>query len=172
MFVSLPQVFEQMGGLGHVVGALFFILVFFAALTSAISLMEAVTASIIDKFHLARPIATAITFGGSLIIGIIVCLGYNVFYLEIPFPNGSIGQILDLLDFITNNLMLPIVALLTCVLVGWVCKPRSVIDEINVGLDGKKFHREKLFVVMIKFIAPVLLFVILLQAFNLLSFLG
>lgn len=172
MFVSLPQVFEQMGIWGHIIGALFFILVFFAAITSSISLMEAVTASIIDKFHLKRPVATAICFFSAVVIGIIVCLGYNVFYLNIPFPNGSVGQILDLLDYITNNLMLPIVALLTCVLIGWVCGPKSVIDEVSIGLNGMRFRRQKLFVVMIKFVAPVLLFVILLQAFNLLSFLG
>ena len=172
MFVSLPQVFEQMGIWGHIIGALFFVLVFFAALTSAISLMEAVTASIIDKFHLKRSIATALTFACAMIIGVVVCLGYNVFMMNIPLPNGTSGQILDLLDYITNNLMLPIVAFLTCILIGWVCKPKSVIEEISVGLDGKRFHRQTLFVIMIKFVAPVLLFVILLQAFNLLSFLG
>ncbi len=172
MFVSLPQVFEQMGVLGHVVGAFFFVLVFFAALTSAISLMEAVTTSIIDRFHLKRITATLVCYVISLTIGVIVCLGYNVFYLDIPLPNGSVGQILDVLDYVTNNLMLPIVALLTCVLVGWVCKPKSVLDEIKIGTDGKKFFREPLFVAMIKFIAPVFLIVILLQAFNVFSFLG
>ena len=170
MFVSLPSVFEQMGILGHIVGALFFILVFFAALTSSISLMETVTASIIDRFHLTRPIATVLCFVFSIVIGVIVCLGYNLFYCDIPLFNGSTGQILDLLDYITNSLMLPIVALLTCVLVGWVCKPKSVLDEIKIGHNGKSIGREKLFVVMIKFVAPVLLFIILLQAFNLFSF--
>jgi NSS family neurotransmitter:Na+ symporter len=172
MFVSLPQVFEQMGIWGDIVGALFFILVFFAALTSAISLMEAVTTSIIDKFHLKRITATLVCYAISLTIGIIVCLGYNVFYMDIPLPNGSIGQILDVLDFVSNNLMLPIVALLTCILIGWVCKPKSVIEEVKIGADGKPFRREGLFVVMIKFIAPLLLVIILLQAFNLFSFLG
>lgn len=172
MFVSLPQVFEQMGIIGHIVGALFFLLVFFAALTSAISLMEAVTSSIIDRFHLTRPIATALCLVTSLVIGVIVCLGYNVLYCDIPLLNGTTGQILDLLDYLTNSLMLPIVALLTCVLVGWICKPHCVLDEVKIGRKSDVIHREKLFVVMIKFVAPVLLFVILLQAFNVFSFLG
>lgn len=172
MFVSLPQVFEQMGFVGHIVGALFFLLVFFAALTSSISLMEAVTASIIDRFHLTRPIATALCLVASLIIGVVVCLGYNVLYFDIPLFNGSTGQILDLLDYLSNSLMLPIVALLTCLLVGWVCKPHCVLDEIKIGHKSEVIHREKLFVVMIKFVAPVLLFVILLQAFNVFAFLG
>ena len=172
MFVSLPRVFEQMGIWGHIIGAIFFVLVFFAAITSSISLMEAVVTSIIDRFKIKRSTATGICFLGSLIIGVVVCLGYNVFYFNITLPNGNSAQILDILDFITNNLMLPVVALLTCILIGWVCKPKSVIDEISVGLDGKKFARKNLFVVMIKFVAPVFLVVILLQAFNLLSFLN
>lgn len=172
MFVSLPQVFERMGFTGNIVGAMFFLLVFFAALTSAISLMEAVIASIIDRFHLTRPIATALCLATSLVIGVLVCLGYNVLYWEIPLPGGTTGQILDLLDYLTNSLMLPVVAFMTCILVGWICKPYSVLDEIKIGHKSGVIHREKLFVVMIKFVAPLLLFVILLQAFNVFSFLG
>ena len=67
MFISLPSVFEQMGVIGTIVGALFFVLVFFAALTSSISLMETVASSIIDKFHISRIKATLITFVFSLI---------------------------------------------------------------------------------------------------------
>lgn len=170
MFVSLPQVFEQMGIWGHIIGALFFILVFFAALTSSISLMEAVTASIIDRFKTKRITATILCYLLSLAIGLVVCLGYNLFYFEFTLPNGAVAQILDILDYITNNLMLPIVALLTCVLIGWICKPKSVLDEIQIGCD-QKLKRAGMFKIMIKYIAPVLLLVILLQAFNLFSFL-
>lgn len=172
LFVSLPQVFEQMGIIGHTVGTLFFLLVFFAALTSTIALMEAVTVSIIDRFHLARPLATSLCFVISLVIGVIVCMGYNLLYCEIPLLNGTTGQILDLLDYLTNNLMLPAVAFLTCILVGWVCRPHYVLDEIKIGHKSEVIHREKLFVVMIKFVAPAQLLVILLQAFNVFSFLG
>ncbi len=170
MFVSLPQVFEQMGIWGHIIGALFFVLVFFAAITSSISLMEAVTSSIIDRFKVRRVTATLICYVVSLLIGLIVCLGYNLFYFELTLPNGATAQILDILDYITNNLMLPIVALLTCVLIGWVCKPQSVLDEVQIGCD-KKIRRAGMFKVMIKYIAPVLLVVLLLQAFNVFSFL-
>ena len=171
MFVSLPQVFERMGFAGNIVGGMFFLLIFFAALTSAISLMEAVIAGIIDRFRLTRPVATAICFTISFAVGGVVCLGYNVLHCEIPLPNGTTGQILDLLDYLTNCLMLPVVAFLTCVLIGWICKPKSVLDEIKIGHKNDVIHREKLFIVMIRFIAPILLFVILLQAFNVFSFL-
>ena len=171
LFVSLPQVFEKMGVVGHVVGSLFFLLTFFAALTSAISLMEAVVAGMIDRFELTRPIATSLCLVISLVIGVIVCLGYNVLHCNISLPNGTQGQILDLLDYIANNLMLPIVALLTCILVGWVCKAHSVLDEIKIGYRKEIIWREKLFAVMIRYIAPLLLLIILLQAFNVFSFL-
>ena len=173
MFVSLPSIFEQMGVVGTIVGILFFVLVLFAALTSSISLMETVASSIMDRFHFSRPKATAITFVFSLIVGVIVCLGYNVFYLEMSLPNGAKGQqILDLLDYIANSILLPVVALVTCILVGWCYKPKGIIEEVQIGLDGKKFYREKLFVAVIKYAAPVLLVIIMLQAFNVFSFLG
>lgn len=172
MFISLPTIFEKMGTVGIFVGAAFFLLVLFAALTSALSLLEAVVSSIIDSFKCKRPLATLIAFGIATTIGLVVCLGYNTLYADIPLPNGSTGQILDVLDYITNSLLLPVVALITCVMIGWFCKPKVVIDEVKDGMGNKRFYREKLYIVMIKFIAPALLFVILLQAFNLLSFLG
>lgn len=172
MFESLPAIFEQMGGVGHLIGALFFVLVFFAALTSSISLMETIVSTIIDKFRVSRSLATVITFLLSVTIGAIVCLGYSALYADIPLPNGSSGQILDLIDYIANSILLPVVALLTCVLVGWCYKPDGILEEINIGLNGKVFRQKRLYTVMIKYIAPVLMVIIMMQAFNLFSFLG
>lgn len=175
MFVSLPAIFEQMGTIGTIVGALFFVLVFFAALTSSISLMETIASSIIDRFHLSRPVATAITFAFSTAVGVIVCLGYSdsIFNVNINLPNGAKNQqILDLLDYIANSILLPVVALVTCFLVGWFYKPKGIIEEIEIGLNGKPFYRKGLFVTVIKYVAPVLLVIIMLQAFNVFSFLG
>ena len=62
--------------------------------------------------------------------------------------------------FLPNNILMPIVGILTCILIGWVAKPQTTIDEIT--LNGEKFGRKGLYVVMLKFIAPILLFVILL----------
>ena len=171
MFISLPSIFKQMGIIGTIVGALFFILVLFAALTSAISLMETIASTLIDRFKFSRPKATTVTFLFSTIVGLIVCFGYNIWYFEATLPNGEQGQILDIIDYIANSLLLPIVALLTCILVGWVCKPESVIEEVNIGRGNKKFTRRTLYVIMIKFVSPILLLLILLQAFNVFSFL-
>ena len=133
--------------------------------------METITSSIIDRFSMSRSKATVITFLFSLIIGLIVCFGYNIWYADIPLPNGSTGQILDVLDYISNSIMLPIVALLTSILIGWICKPEYVTEEVEKGIGNKKFTRKTLYIIMIKFVSPILLILILLQAFNTFGFL-
>lgn len=166
MFVSLPRIFAQMGKIGNVIGLIFFITVTFAAVTSAVSVMEAIVSGIMDKFKLSRRLSGIMVSIYALIVGIIVCLGYNKFYFELKLPNGTIGQILDILDYISNYCLMPIVALLTCILIGWVVKPKTVIDEVKFG--GCKFKREELYIVMIKFVAPILIFFLLLQSFGIL----
>ena len=165
MFISLPKVFEAMGVIGTVVGAVFFVMVVFAALTSSVSVMEAVVSSVMDKWHISRNKAAVYVGIYGLIGGIIVCLGYNVLYFELRLPNDSVGQILDIMDYISNYVLMPVVALATCVLIGWVLGPKSIIDEVR--RNGERFGREKLYNVMIKVIAPVLLLLLLLQSLGL-----
>ncbi|MBQ7677635.1 MAG: sodium-dependent transporter [Lachnospiraceae bacterium] len=164
MFISLPKVFAQMGRLGHVIGTLFFAMVLFAALTSAVSMMEAVVSSFHDQFPLKRKHATLIETLITLVLGVIVCLGYNKLYFELPLPNGSTGQILDVMDYISNYLFMPIVAISTCILIGYIVKPQFVIDEIEKS--GQRFGRKGMYIAMVKFIAPVLLSVLFLQSFS------
>lgn len=171
IFQSLPGIFAQMGAVGHVVGALFFVLVFFAALTSSISIMEAIVSSLVDRLRMERKRVAAIILGISAVVGIIVCLGYSIFYFELRLPNGVVGQILDILDYLANNLLLPVVALLTCALV-WSSGTNAITDEIEIGLEGKTFRRKRLYCVMIKYVTPVLLVLILMQSFNLFNFLA
>ncbi len=166
MFVSLPKVFAAMGSFGTVFGIIFFLMVTFAAVTSSVSVMEAIVSGIMDKWKFSRKKSTVIVLIYTLIVGVIVCLGYNLFYFEKLLPNGTVAQILDVMDYISNSVLMPLVALLTCVLIGWVAKPKTVIDEVTK--DGSKFGRRTLYVVMIKFIAPILLFVLLLQALGIL----
>ena len=169
MFKALPKVFEAMGGLvGGVVGIVFFLSVAFAAVTSSVSVMEAVVSSVIDQFGWKREKATLSVMAITLVVGVLVCLGYNTLYFELPLPNGTIAQILDVLDYISNYIMMPVVSIATCVFVGWVVKPKTVIEEVT--LNGNKFHREKVFLVMIKFVTPLLLSLLLLQALGLIRF--
>ncbi len=171
MFISLPEIFNEMGFIGNIIGALFFVLVFFAALTSSISIMEAIVSGIMDKYKMGRKKAAAFVLIIGLVLGVVVCLGYSVLYFEATFSTVVKGQLLDIFDYVSNSLLLPIVALLTCLLV-WICGTKTVTDEVEIGMNGKKFGRKKLYVVMIKFVAPVLLLLILLQAFNVFAFLG
>ena len=154
MFVSLPKIFESMAG-GRIIGMVFFLLVLFAALTSAVSVMEAIVSSLMDKFKISRTKACIGTFSFSLLLGIPSSLGYglwsNIKVLGLAF--------LDFFDYLSNSVLMPIVALATCILVGWVTGPKLVTDEVT--RNGEKFGRKKLFNVMIKYIAPVLLLIIL-----------
>jgi NSS family neurotransmitter:Na+ symporter len=154
MFVTLPKVFNEMGPVvGSIVGGVFFILVFFAALTSSISLMETVVSILQDKFHLERRTTCLLVLCGALIIGVPSALGFGVWSGFAPLGM----DILSFFDFLTNSVLMPIVAILTCIVVCYVMKPKAVVEEIA---STGKFKLEKLFRVMI-YIAPILLFVIL-----------
>ena len=166
MFKALPKVFDAMGGIGTVVGIAFFVMVFFAALTSSISIMEALVASFMDKFHMDRKKATLANALIALVVGIIVCMGYTAFYFEASFGTVVAGQILDVLDYISNSVLMPVVAIATCILVGWVVKPKTIIDEVT--RNGETFGRKGLYVVMVKYITPVMLAVLLAKSLGIL----
>ena len=168
MFVSLPKVFGAMGFAGTVVAIVFFVTVAFAALTSSVSIMEAIVSSVVDKFGTERKKATVLVTLYTLVGGLIVCLGYNLFYFELTLPNGTVAQILDVLDYLSNYLLMPIVAIATCILIGWVLKPATVIDEITSS--GCRFGRKGLYTVMVKYITPIMLLFLLLQAIGLIKF--
>lgn len=173
MFVSLPKVFAEMGTIGNVVGAVFFAMVLFAAITSAMSILEAVVSSLIDRFQLSRKVATIQESIMACILAVIVCLGYNILYVEIRLPNMSEeqnGQILDIMDYISNSVLMPIVAILTCVLIGWIVKPKTIIDECQA--NGEKLGRRGLFSIMIRYVAPVFLFLLFLQSSGIFRLLG
>jgi NSS family neurotransmitter:Na+ symporter len=141
---------------GAVIGAIFFLLVLFAALTSSISLMETVVSTIQDKFHIDRKITCLIVLGGAFVIGLPSALGFGV--LSGITPLGM--DILTFFDFITNSVMMPITAILTCILICYIIKPKAIVDEVEVT---GKFKLKKLFTVMI-YAAPVLLVIILVTA--------
>ena len=166
MFKALPKVFDAMGGIGTVVGIAFFVMVFFAALTSSISIMEALVSSFMDKFHMNRKKATLTNALIALVVGIIVCMGYTAFYFEASFGTVVAGQILDVLDYISNSILMPVVAIATCILVGWVVKPKTIIDEVT--RNGEAFGRKGLYVVMVKYITPVMLAVLLAKSLGIL----
>ena len=158
MFITLPNVFGSMTG-GQIVGTVFFVLVALAAMTSSISLMETVVSIIMEKFRMKRIPACLITVLVCLLLGMLSVLGYSA------WSNVKlIGmQFLDFFDFISNNIMMPVVALLTCILIGWVVKPKYVEDEV---LESQKnFRARMLLSVMLRFVCPVCMVIILLTPF-------
>ena len=154
MFKTLPKVFDAMP-MGNVIGGAFFVLVFFAALTSSISLMEAVVSMFMDKFKLERIKAVGIIYVIILILGIPSALGYGIWshitVLGMDF--------LTFFDYVSNSVMMPILAIGTCVLAGWFMNLKDIEDEITK--NGEEFKRRGIFRVMIKYIAPVFLVIIL-----------
>jgi len=156
MFQVLPQVFNKIPG-GGIVGALFFLLVLFAALTSSISLMEAVVSIFRDSFKISRVKASVLTIVISILLGIPSSLGNGVW--------GGFKIIglnfLDFCDFITNSVIMPVVALLTCIFVGYIIKPKSLIEEAELA-GG--FKAKKMFTVVIKYVAPICILLILISS--------
>jgi neurotransmitter:Na+ symporter, NSS family len=165
MFITLPSVFDSMP-FGQFFGILFFILILFAALTSAISLLEVVVSFVIDTFKIERKKATIIISTILFSIGIpcslangpvmkdVLIFGYNFF---------------DFMSFLAENLLMPLGGLLMCIFIGYVWGVDNISDEISC--NGKyKFRSKPFFTLMIKYIAPVLIFIIWLNAIGVLPY--
>ena len=156
MFITLPKVFDSMKG-GTVIGALFFLLVLFAALTSSISLMETVVSIIKDKTGWNRKVICFIVLAMCVVLGLPSCFGFSI-WSDFAIKGLSI---LDIFDFVTNSVMMPIVAFFTCVFIGYVLKPKAIIEEVEIGGE---FKAKTLFTIVIKYIAPVCIILILVSS--------
>ena len=167
MFISLPKVFAAMGRAGTAVGILFFVTAIFATLSSCISVLESITANCMEIFHTSRKKTVLVLSVIYLAASAVITLGYSVFYVEVLLPNGSVGQLLDIMDYVSNSVMMPFIALLSTVLIGWVMTPDYVIDEME--RNGETFRRKKLYRVMIRYVAPVMMLVLFLQSTGILA---
>ena len=157
MFITLPKVFDGMAG-GHIIGAVFFILVLFAALTSAISLMETVVSIFVDKTNKSRRFITICVTIYTIVMAIPSSLGFGVLS-GISIKGMSI---LDMFDFVSNSILMPVVALLTCLFVGFVVKPKTVIDEVESS--SHSFKSKKVYEILIKYVSPILIILILISS--------
>ena len=167
MFVSLPKVFAAMGKAGIFVGILFFVTAIFATLSSCISVLESIVANCMEIFHTGRKKTVSVLSAVYLAASAIIALGYSIFYVEVELPNGSTGQLLDIMDYISNSVMMPFIALLSTILIGWVMTPDYVINEME--RNGSRFRRKKLYRIMIRYVAPVMMFILFLQSTGVLS---
>lgn len=156
MFVTLPKVFDSMS-IGNVIGFLFFLLVLFAALTSAISLMETIVSILQDKFKWNRKMTCLMVMIFAIVVGIPSSLGFGV-WDHITLLGMSI---LDFFDFLSNSIIMPIVALLTCIFVGFVLEPSVIAEEVKMSAP---FKSERVYCVIIKWIVPVCIVAILISS--------
>ena len=156
MFVTLPKVFDSMTG-GNIVGVVFFILVFFAALTSSISLMETIVSIFMDKFKVKRTVICLIVMAGSMLVAVPSSLGNGIWSNVLIFGK----DFLSFFDFLSNNIMMPITAFLTCIFVGYVIKTKAIEDEVELS---EKFRAKKMYRIMIRYICPVFLLLILISS--------
>ena len=153
MFITLPKVFDSMG-LGNIIGNVFFLMVLFAALTSAISLFETCTATIAEEFGFSRVVSSLIVLCVSLILGTASVFGYGIWSFVRIFGM----QILDFFDFLTNSVMMPVSAFFVCILIIRVIGFDGVAKEVKLS---SKFRRQPMYYIVTKYIAPFFLMIIL-----------
>lgn len=166
MFTTLPQVFVSMPG-GNIIAPIFYLLVMFAAMTSAISLIETITSVFMDEIKKKRVIAVGLSAIIIVIIGMMCILGFKDGPLFFETQIGGKNGVLGFLDSITNNFMMPIAAILVCLFIAFVIKTSFVSDEIKLS---SKFRLGVIFDYMIKYVCPA--FLILILAVNLLALAG
>jgi NSS family neurotransmitter:Na+ symporter len=154
MFITMPKIFASMG-FGTPMGILFFVLVLFAALTSAIALSESAVSTFEDELHWSRRRATVFTGAIMVILGTLSALGYG------PLAAVTVigMQFLDFFDFLTNSVMMPVAAMCTCLLIVRVIGVDKIAEEVM--LNGERFRRKKVFDFMIKYLCPFFVVIIL-----------
>lgn len=156
MFITIPKVFDSMG-FGNLVGFVFFLMVLFAALTSAISLMETGVSTFVDETGWSRKKCSVLMYGIMIAIGSMSALGFGVW----DFVKIFGMSVLDFFDFLTNSVMMPIAALSTCLLVVRAVGIQRLVEHVKTS---SAFRRQRLFTFMIRYVAPVCVVIILVSS--------
>ena len=160
VFITLPQIFGQLP-LGNFISAAFFFILFIAAITSAISLLEVIVAYFTEELKLTRKAAVLIAFS---IIGVFGTLS--------SLSNGVLADVkifgktfFDLFDYTSSNILLPVGGLLVVMFVGWRMKKADVLDELtNGGSIAIKGFILKWVLFTIRFLAPIAIALVLLSS--------
>ncbi len=166
IFHTLPIVFTKMPG-GYIFSILFFFLLSIAALTSAISLLEVVVSYFVDEKGWTRHSAVIVFGGVTFIIGIPSALSFNILSDFHIFGMNFF----DLADFLTSNLMLPLGGMLISIFVAWIWGYDKVLKELKLGAEPL-FEKYPIVItfwkIFIKYFAPILIFLVLLNSLGLL----
>ncbi len=168
LYVTLFSVFDSMA-MGSLFGMLFYALVFFAAFTSAISLLENSVAHMVDETPLGRKKAVVWVALAALVLGVPSALGYGPLSgVTLPTLTGEMLQILDWVDYVAEYVMLTIGSLVLCVMAGWVTGPKALLAEI--GQEGVAFRTGRLWCFMLRYVTPLLIALTFLCATGLVRF--
>lgn len=157
LFEQIPQVLTTLPNGGMVIGSIFFLVVFAAALTSVFSLIEVPVSAISLHFSISRKKTLALICSIAAILSVLVNFGYSI-WKDVTFFGKPI---LDALDSLVSNALMPVAVILCCILVGWMIDTKEITDEIEN--DGQRFRWKKFFVIMIKYIAPVCILIIMIS---------
>ena len=153
IFVTLPEIFKGMP-LAPLWSAVFFLLVTLASLTSTISFHEVLTAYFAEEFKLSRKWGARIT---SLIsVALSVLTVYCVFDVDFLGIKAASVSFMDLFDYVSANILMPLGAMFTCVFVSWVMKRNFLSDEISNG-GTLKSRVMPVVIFMLRYVTPLLI---------------
>ncbi|QHE53885.1 sodium-dependent transporter [Pontibacillus sp. HMF3514] len=161
VFITLPGIFAQMP-FGSIVGLLFFFLLSIAALSSAISILEVPVAYFMRRFKWSRRFSSIFIGVIMYILGVVVSLGFGVWSGVTPI--GELG-ILDSMDYVASNILLPLGGLTIALFVGWQWSSKeafSASDMTNLGL-------RYVWLSVVKFLAPIFIVLIFLQSIGIIG---
>ncbi|MFG6119400.1 sodium-dependent transporter [Thalassobacillus sp. B23F22_16] len=161
VFITLPGIFDQMP-FGGIVGLVFFFALALASLSSAISILEVPVAYFMRIFHWSRKMASVLTGSIMFLLGLVVSLGYGVLAGVSPIGDRDIQESMD---FIASNILLPLGGLAMALFVGWYFKKATALEATD--LTGNAFG--PIWYGIVKYIAPVLIILIFLNAIGLLG---
>ena len=163
VFISMPLAFAEMGSSGILLGAVFFLLLSIAALTSAISLLEVATSYFIDRWNWSRPRA-AYTIGGAIfVVGILVAFSMSDGFLLNSWTEGFGMSLFDTMDFVASNWLLPAGGMLIAIYAGWFLPAR--IRKAELQAEGSTLINGWLF--LLRFVAPAMVLLVLAQKIGL-----
>ena len=153
IFVTLGTAFAKMPG-GSLIGAGFFLMLLFAALTSSISMLETMTARIVEIRGMTRMKAVLLIGTGTFLTGLITVMSFgpweNVYPLK-SFPAFATKTPFELIDYLVTNIMMPLGGMLYALFAGWWLSKQTAVSEMGVG-DGTVF---KLWLLLVRIIAPL-----------------
>ena len=166
IFNTLPLAFGQMTG-GLIFGTIFFILLVFAAFTSAISLIEPAVAWLVEKFSISRFISSIICGLVTWVVGLGTVFSFNT-WSKIEVFNGTFLEgksFFDLLDYLTSNIMLPLGGILICIFAAWFMTETSRREELKIKHEGAY----KLWRFLARYITPIGVILIFLHVLGILE---